>query len=100
MMLVPFIWMGGGGGLSYPCKKVRGFIQGGLSEGGLVQGGFVLWGFCPTFRAPPFEQTYPSTIRVQYLRILLCSFGEEDFSKVCIKFAKFKLSLTIISLIM
>ena len=36
---------------------------------------------------------------MQYLRILLSSFGEED-SKVCIEFSMFKLSLAIISPIM
>ena len=44
--------------------------------------------------APPFEKnindTYPSTIRVQYLRILFSSFGEKDISVICIKFAMFK----------
>ena len=87
---VSAFYLDGGGGLSYPCKKSEGIYPGGggVVRGGLVQGGFVLRGFCPTFRAPPFEQTYPSTIRVQYLRILLCSFGE-DFSKVCIKFTPF-----------
>ena len=29
--------------------------------------------------APPFEQTYPRTICVQYLKILFSRFGEEDF---------------------
>ena len=46
-----------------------------------------------------FNYTYLRTICVQYLRILLSSFEEEDFSKICIKFAMFRLSLAIISLI-
>ena len=53
---------------------------------------------------PPFEQnfnyTYPRTICVQYQRILFSIFREEDFSKVCIKFANLKLSLVIILIIM
>ena len=38
---------------------------------------------------PPFEQTF-MTICVQYLRILLSSFGEEDFQRYTLKFAMFK----------
>ena len=37
---------------------------------------------------------------VQHPRIFLSSFQEEDFSKVCIKFSVFELSLAIISPIM
>ena len=44
--------------------------------------------------------TYPRTIRVQYLRILLSNFGKEDFQRFYIKFAMFKLSMAIILPIM
>ena len=38
---------------------------------------------------PPFEQTF-MTICVQYLRILLSSFGEKDFQRYTLEFAMFK----------
>ena len=46
-----------------------------------------------------FNYKYLRTICVQNLRILLSSFEKEDFSKICIKFAMFRLSLAIIWLI-
>ena len=44
------------------------------------------------FNIEKFNYTYPRTIRVKYLRILLGSIGEEDFYICCM----FKLSFTII----
>ena len=53
---------------------------------------------------PPFEQTsittYPWTICVQYQRILLSSFGEEDFQSFSIKLTMFKIFWAIILLVM
>ena len=51
-----------------------------------------------------FIYTYPRTICVQYLRILFCGFGKEDFLRFCIwiicnRISMFKLFLAIISLI-
>ena len=37
---------------------------------------------------------------MQYLRILFCSLGEEDFQRFCIKLTMFKLFLSIILPIM
>ena len=38
-----------------------------------------VWHKLPTDELKNFNYTYPKTICVQYLRILLSSFGEEDF---------------------